>query len=134
MEFIRSRKPALSLDMAPLVDVVFQLLIFFMLTSSFLSPSMRLNLPKAVTRDKRDGEGVVVTIARDGNFFVNREPVAKEDLPGTIARGIASAPVKSVDLKGDGDVAYRYFVQAMDAARRAGVSHINIVHEGGGNP
>lgn len=129
MEFIRSRKPALSLDMAPLIDVVFQLLIFFMLSSSFLSPAMRLNLPKAFTQDTREAQRLVVTIDRDGNFFVNREAVNRKDLQVTISRRIAVLTEKSIDLKGDGDVAYRYFVQAMDAARRAGVSHINIVHE-----
>lgn len=134
MEFIRSRKPALSLDMAPLIDVVFQLLIFFMLSSSFLSPAIKLNLPRAFTQDKREGEGVVVTIARDGNFFVNREAAASEDLQGTIARRISALAEKSIDLKGDGDAAYRYFVHAMDAARRAGASRINIVHEGMSSP
>lgn len=134
MEFIRSRRPVLSLDMAPLIDVVFQLLIFFMLSSSFLSPVMKLNLPQAFTRDPRETQRLVVTIDRGGNFFVNREAVAREDLQGTIARRIAALTEKSIDLKGDGDVAYRYFVLAMDAARRAGASRINIVHEGMGSP
>ncbi|OGX39260.1 MAG: hypothetical protein A3G91_00415 [Omnitrophica WOR_2 bacterium RIFCSPLOWO2_12_FULL_50_9] len=134
MEFIRSRKPALSLDMAPLIDVVFQLLIFFMLSSSFLSPVLKLNLPKAMTQDKRENERVVVTITKDGNFFVDRDPVAPEELQGTLGRKIALAPGKFVDLKGDADAAYRHFVHALDAARRAGASHINIVHEGVNNP
>ena len=101
-----------------------------MLSSSFLSPVMKLNLPKAFTQDTRDTQRLVVTIDKDGNFFVNREAVAGEDLRETIARRITALAEKSIDLKGDGDVAYRYFVQAMDAARRAGASHINIVHEG----
>lgn len=134
MEFIRSQKPTLSIDMAPLIDVVFQLLIFFMLSSSFLSPVMKLNLPRAVTQDKRETERVVVIIDKEGNFFINRNPVGQEGLQEAIAREIAVISVKTIDLKGDGDVAYRYFVQAMDAARQAGVSQINIVHEGKSAP
>lgn len=134
MEFIRPKKPTLSLDMAPLIDVVFQLLIFFMLSSSFIAPAMRLNLPKAATRDDRDVEKIVLSIDRSGGYFLNEAKVFSEDLRRGIAAKLSYAKKKSIDLRGDGDVPYRFFVKAMDEARQAGASQINIVHEGESKP
>lgn len=130
MEFIRSKKPSLSIDMAPLIDIVFQLLIFFMLSSSFITPAIKLNLPKAVIQDKRQIERVVVSIDKDGKFYVNQQMTAAEDLTTGIGSHLATAALKSVDLRGDGDASYRYFVQAMDAARQAGATQVNILHGG----
>ena len=130
MEFIRSKKPTLSLDMAPLIDVVFQLLIFFMLSSSFVAPAMRLNLPKAVTQDNREIEKIILSIDSAGGYFLNETRVAPNDLRREIAAKLSSAKKKSIDLRGDKDVSYRFFVKAMDEARQGGASQINIVHQG----
>lgn len=132
MEFIRSKKSTLSLDMAPLIDVVFQLLIFFMLGSSFIRPAIKINLPKAVTQDKRDVERIVVSIDKAGVFFVNKNQVSEENLKNEIQGRISSGTGKSVDLQIDAEVSYRYFIKAFDALRQAGVSQINIAHEGEG--
>lgn len=132
MEFIRSKKSTLSLDMAPLIDVVFQLLIFFMLGSSFIRPAIKINLPKAVTQDKRDVERIVVSIDKAGVFFVNKNQVSEENLKNEIQSRISSGTGKSVDLQIDAEVSYRYFIKAFDAIRQAGVSQINIAHEGEG--
>jgi len=131
MDFIRSKKSSMAIDMTPLIDVVFQLLVFFMLSSSFITPIIKLNLPKAVTQDKRDAQRVVVTIDKDGNFFVNRTPVSGAGLIAAIEAQLISASRKSVDLRGDGETPYKYFVKAMDCARQAGASQVNVVHGGG---
>ena len=132
MEFIRSQKQSLSLDMAPLIDVVFQLLIFFMLSSSFIAPAINLNLPRDVIKDDRKIERTLVTIDKDGNFYVNKKAVTGGNLTAMIEDALFVAKKKSVDLRGDGEIPYRYFVEALDAARRAGATQVNIVHQGEG--
>lgn len=129
MDFVRVKKPALSLDMAPLIDVVFQLLIFFMLSSSFLVPAMKLSLPKAVEHDQKVPEQIVVSIDKEGQIFLNKESLAMEALTGEIQARLAASDEKSVHIRGDQEMAYKYFVEVMDAARKGGAVQINIMHE-----
>lgn len=129
MEFIRPKKPNLSLDMAPLIDVVFQLLIFFMLTSSFSNPSLRLDLPKAVHKDLKEPERIVISVDKWGNIAVNTDSVSMKDLSSHLATKLSSDSNKAVHLRGDQEMPYRLFVEVMDRARQAGARQINIVHQ-----
>lgn len=129
MEFLRPKRPSLSLDMAPLIDIVFQLLIFFMLSSSFLNPALKLSLPKAQIHDVRESEHVVVSVDQKGNVFVNRAQVGMVSLKTELSRAIAQNPKRSVHIRGDQEMPYKYFVQVMDSARQAGAKQVNIIHE-----
>ncbi|MBI1977395.1 MAG: biopolymer transporter ExbD [Candidatus Omnitrophica bacterium] len=129
MEFLRPKRPSLSLDLAPLIDVVFQLLIFFMLSSSFLNPALKLSLPRATIHDSKVPQHIVVSIDQAGNVFVNRVQVQMADLKTQLERRISQDSKKSVHIRGDKEMPYKYFVQVMDFARQAGAKQVNIVHE-----
>lgn len=129
MEFIRPKKVGLSLDMAPLIDIVFQLLIFFMLSSSFLTPALKLDLPKAVKIDREEPEQVIVSIEKDGSVFLNTKRTSFERLSSDLERELRPHPKKAVHLRGDREMPYEFFVRAMDAAKQAKASQILIVHE-----
>lgn len=130
MEFIRPKRASLSLDMAPLIDVVFQLLIFFMLASSFLTPMLNLTLPTANAQDKPQTERLIVSVDKSGQIFVNAEPVSLDTLQEALARRLSREPTGAVHLRGDEDMPYKLFVQIMDTARQAGARQINILHQG----
>lgn len=129
MEFVRSKKVRLSLDMAPLIDIVFQLLIFFMLSSSFLSPSLKLNLPQASRQDQRESENLVVSVDKEGSVFINTFKTSMAELRGEIQNRLKADPEKSLHIRGDQNMPYKYFVEVMDLARQAGANKIHIVHE-----
>ena len=130
MEFIRPKKTSLALDMAPLIDIVFQLLIFFMLSSSFLVPSMKLTLPKAVQHDEKIPEQVVVSVDKDGAVYLNTVKTSMDELKSALAlQWEHGATDKSVHIRGDQDMAYKYFVEVMNIARQAGARQVNIMHE-----
>lgn len=132
MEFIRPKKSQMSLDMAPLIDVVFQLLIFFMLTSSFANPVLQLKLPKAEKFDAKESRRIVVSVDRAGTLFINSVQTSLERLKGELAFKLAGDSRKAVDIQGDAGMAYGLFVQIMDLARQAGARQVNIAHETGG--
>ena len=115
--------------MTPMIDIVFQLLIFFMLSSSFLTPAMKLNLPKAVTGNTTDPQKLVLSVDKDGKVFLNTEPIALEQIESVLQKRFESDSRKAIHLRGDKDMPYRYFVEVMDKAREAGARQINIVHE-----
>ena len=129
MEFLRPKRPSLSLDMAPLIDIVFQLLIFFMLSSSFLNPALKLSLPKAQIHDSKVPEQIVVSIDQRGRVFVNRVEVQMATLKSQLEAKLARSVKPSVHIRGDQEMAYKYFVQVMDSARQAGATQVNIIHE-----
>lgn len=129
VEFLRPKKTSLSLDMAPLIDIVFQLLIFFMLSSSFVSPALKLNLPKAVKQDPMESEHIVVSIDKIGNTFVNTISVSLTDLKTRLESLLEKDFKKAIHVKGDQEMPYKFFVEVMDTARQAGARQINVVHE-----
>lgn len=129
MELIRPRKCKLSLDMAPLIDVVFQLLIFFMLTSAFSQPAINIRLPQAVTKDQKNQERIVLLIQKNGQILINGAPADPNTLKKRLEPLIQASANKAVHIKADETTPYKYFVEAMDAARQAGATQVNVVHE-----
>lgn len=129
MEFIRPKKAGLSIDMTPMIDIVFQLLIFFMLSSSFLTPALKMNLPKADSNQAQEQQQIIVSIDREGHFFVNQEKVNQGQLREKLSPLVSASEKKAVFVRGDADMPYKYFVAAMDSARKAGATQVNVVHD-----
>src|SRR6056297_791439 len=75
-----------EIDLTPLIDVVFILLIFFFITSTFIQPSLPVNLAKAAsaTASAERKEQLVITIDEAGLFFYNDVPLAKENIPSLL--------------------------------------------------
>lgn len=115
--------------MAPLIDIVFQLLIFFMLTSAFTNPAMKLDLPKASTKDDNKTEQIVISISQTGKIMLNTTPVTLETLGYSLSALLKNEPSKAIHLQGEAQMPYEYFVQVMDIARQTGAKQILIVHE-----
>lgn len=128
MDLLRARKSKLHLDLTPLIDVVFQLLVFFMLTSVFVHPSMKMVLPRASNEETEPGQRVMIRMGSDGQVMVNDRVVAMEHLSRELALLLQTDPWP-VHLHGDKEMPYQYFVQVMGMARRAGAQQIHIVHQ-----
>jgi biopolymer transport protein ExbD len=129
MDFIRPKRASARLDLTPLIDVVFQLLVFFMLTSSFAHPAMKLMLPTASARETIDPQQLVVSVDRDGKVFVNTDLVEIDALKRVLEQKLAGMEKKQVNFRGDGQMHYQRFVQVMDIAKQAGAKQLNIVHQ-----
>lgn len=127
--FPRPRRPGLALDLAPLIDVVFQLLVFFMLSSSFLNPALSLTLPKASGEARPDPPPLVVSVDDTGAIYINQEAVADEAFEETLTVRLAEGKNHTVNFRGDRAMAYERFVDLMARAREAGASQFNIVHQ-----
>ncbi|HEX8199239.1 MAG TPA: biopolymer transporter ExbD, partial [Isosphaeraceae bacterium] len=107
---------------------VFQLLIFFMLSSSFMTPMIRLTLPQAATEDPSGAQEILVTVDAQGHFFLNTQPIAPQDLAAGLRPLIARSRHKVVTFRGDETMRYEWFVRALDAARSGGAVDIDIAH------
>ena len=114
-----------QLDIAPLIDVVFQLLIFFMLTSNFvIQPGIKVHLPKAITSEVMSGENFVVTLTGQDLLFLNEKPITINELVARLKEAASSD--KSLLLKADTSASLGRVVEIWDLCRELGVSQINI--------
>lgn len=129
VEFLRTKRPAMALDLAPLIDVVFLLLVFFMLTSSFLPPALAVDLPVAGNEESAPAEPVVLVIASDGGISLNGEAVTLEALAGRLALALQESESKALHVRGDRAASYGIFLEVMDVAKAAGASRLHLVHE-----
>jgi biopolymer transport protein ExbD len=114
-----------QLDIAPLIDVVFLLLIFFMLTSNFVvQPGIRVNLPKAISSEVIRSENLIVTLTGQDLMFLNDEPVTVQELIPRIHQ--AAQENKTVLLKADTNASLGRVVEIWDLCRESGIPQINI--------
>ena len=119
-------EPGLSqIDIAPLIDMVFQLLIFFMLTSPFIfQPGIKVNLPKAVTSEVIQEESLVITISSENLIYINEKLVTTDELK-TKLKAI-SHDKKPLLIKADRRASLGKVVEVWDLCRELGISQINI--------
>ena len=128
--FVRPKRPTLSLDMAPLIDVVFQLLIFFMLSSSFNMPQLSLTLPRADgSPDPAGPMPLVVSVGEDGSVFINQEPIERSTFKARLREHVEETKDNRVFIRMDGQRPYEDFVDFMKEARDAGATQLQIIYE-----
>lgn len=122
MHFRRRLSPNANVDLIPMIDVVFQLVVFFMVSSTFvMTPGIALDLPESTSSEPVVLNRLVVTVASPDEIYLNRERVALSALDerlGAIAGG-TDDPM-SVVIEGDRSVPYETLVSVLDVLRRNG--------------
>jgi len=125
MQFRIKRYIRPVINIASLVDVLFLLLIFFMVTSAFVEqPNIKLELPSTKHSEVSKIENNVLTIARDGQLFLQDRPVDKKNLEKELRRVILDTGEEVLVLKADKEVSYGIVVDIMDNARGAGFKKV----------
>ncbi len=111
-----------------MIDVVFFLLVFFMVASLAMSVhrGLPVGLPPAVTGRPARDDRVTVTVDREGRLYVDREPTTREALEDRLRARLAGRPDLAVTIAADGDVVHRRVVEVVDAARAAGAHRLAI--------
>ena len=114
-----------EIDIAPLIDMIFQLLIFFMLTSSFvIQPGIKINLPKALTSEVVKTENIEIVISSENVTYLNGKVVTAAELKKLLA--LAAKRKQPVLIKSDKRAYLGRVVEIWDACRDLGITQINI--------
>lgn len=120
MEFEGRKKVATQLNITPLIDIVFLLLIFFMLSSHFVTqPGIKITLPSAVTAKLHPEEDIIIFITEDNDLYLNNEEVNVDTLLDKLRSKVRSAKKKSVIIKADEKIDLGLAVKVMDIAKQA---------------
>ncbi len=115
------------LDIAPLIDIVFLLLVFFMLTSTFLVPeAIELELPESKTAIATEIQPVIVSLNRAGLLALNGENITLEELQQAIKPLLSSSDDTSITLKSDARTEVQTLLEVMDEIRAAGGTNVGL--------
>ena len=128
MHFERPKKQEIGLDMTPVIDTVFNLLIFFALSFNFgITPGIQVKLPPAKADViKHDKKEVIVVVTRDGSIFLEQKRTTLDALLEEFKGIRKDSPDVSVIIQGDEDALYGKVVRIMDFAKRAGITKIAV--------
>ena len=127
---VTHEKIIIALNMTPLIDCVLQLLIFFMLSSSFvLQTGIHVDLPRARAPRLQEEQDIIITITRSNEIFINDEKMSIEQLPISLLEKVTKAKNKTVLIKPDKRVETGKLVEVMGIAKSVGVESLGIVTE-----
>ena len=127
----RAKKDVASeVNLTPMLDVVFIMLIFFIVTASFVKEAgIDVTRPQASTATRKERGNILIAITANDQIWMNRRQVDPRALRANIERMHAENPQGSVVVQADKDAKTGLLVKVMDAARLAGVKDVSLAAE-----
>jgi len=115
------------LDIAPLIDIVFLLLVFFMLTSTFMVPeAVELELPESKSANVTEVTPIIISLNQTGKLALNGESIKLEQLQQAIKPLIAQNVEAAITLKSDARTEVQLLLKVMDEIRAAGGTNVGL--------
>lgn len=130
MRYQRSKPtPSLGLDLTPMVDVMTTLLIFFLMTTTFLvvQPGFAVQPPQASAGAPQPPENITVLVASDGRLAVGDRAISLQELTALVAAKNHVQPV--IFIKADKDTSHGRVVEVIDSVKKGGAARISIAVE-----
>jgi len=120
-----------DINLTPLIDVVFLLLIFFMVSTTFTRESeITVDLPEStVSQTEREDEPLEIIIDAQGRYFVNQKPVINkklETLIGALRKELEASGATALVINADAQTPHQFVITAMDAARHLGIEKLSL--------
>ena len=124
----RRRKPDVFLEITPLIDVVFLLLIFFMVSTTFVNVDTGINiiLPESNVETVFEDREIVISINAKQQIYINREKVKLENFHKVLAAKLKKTGKENVIIKGDRTLPYELVVDIMTLSKNAGAKELDI--------
>jgi biopolymer transport protein ExbD len=122
MQFMTKTRRRVIINITSLIDVLFLLLIFFIVSSTFLEqPGMKLDLPKTTRKEALRIEGYTLFLMSDESMYLNENPITLDKLPETLKAIAPEVEERGLILKADESVRYGIVVEVMDIAKQSGI-------------
>lgn len=116
-----------EIDMTPMLDIVFIMLIFFIVTTSFVKPSgLDYNKPEASQATKKPSANIFIGISNAGVIMMENRQVDIERVTANVERMLAEAPEAAVLIQADVEAKHGLVVKVMDGVKAAGIDKISV--------
>ncbi|KPK89985.1 hypothetical protein AMJ80_09005 [bacterium SM23_31] len=127
MQLKKRKSRKILINITSLIDVLFLLIIFFMVSSTFVEkPGMDLELPESETSTLREIKDLVLQIQADETMFLNNKPVEWSNVKDFLDQEYQQNPEAALILKADKEVKHGSVVQVMDIAKQVGIKRLII--------
>jgi biopolymer transport protein ExbD len=127
MQFKEEKKKSIGINITSLIDVMFILIIFFMVSSSFVEqPGMKLDLPATKSQEVARVDNLILYVSENGDIFLNERPVSMDSLALVIESSIPNIKEKTLVLKADKAAQHGVIVRIMDIAKQSGLEKLVI--------
>jgi biopolymer transport protein ExbD len=127
MKLLEKSPRKIGINLTPLIDVLFILIIFFTVSSTFLEqPGIELKLPEAESSQSHTAQKIIIYVDKDENLFLNDDSVTIENLVESVESLISAQTDKSVVLHADQQVPHGIIINIMDRLRKQGIYKIVI--------
>jgi len=123
-QFIQKRKPIeAGIDLTPLIDVVFQLLIFLLVSSYFVKPERKVDLPSGGLSRTEEVEPLahVLTISADNVLTLNAQPLQREELVAAFEQLVEAGQSQRLEIRGDQQADLGLFIEVLEYSKAAGI-------------
>lgn len=121
-------RPKARIDMVPMIDMIFLLLVFFIyaMLSMAVHRALPVKLPTSATAPKDTRVSLFVTVDASGAIFLDREPVSLEQLGDALKRRSGSTTDPGVQLFADNRITYQTLYQVIDQIKQAGIDRLSL--------
>ena len=120
-----------EINLTPMLDVVFIMLIFFIVTATFIKEAgIQVDRPEAVTADPQEDAAILIAISANDEIWIDRQERDPRAVRGIIERLHAENPKGSIVIQADEGSTHEMLVVVMEAAKQAGVTNVAIASEG----
>ena len=126
LDLFPSKKKRFEIDMAPLIDVVFLLLIFFMLTFAIQGQGLAISLPEGEETQKEEKD-IILKIDRNNNLHLNDQQIEIDSLKSILSEELLGRADKLVVIDSAPRVKYDLFARVLDISREAGAENFSII-------
>ena len=126
LDLFPSRRKPFQIDMAPLIDVVFLLLIFFMLTFAIQGQGLAISLPEGEETEKVEKD-IIVKIDHNNKIYLNDRQIEIDSLGAALGEDLMRRSDKMVVIDSAPRVKYELFAQVLDVSRGAGAENFSII-------
>ena len=116
-------------DMTPMIDMIFLLLIFFLLTSTLAKPVITVELPESEITDTRAEQEIVVSVDSGSRLFLKDVQYSEEELQIELTRIYAGRATDEIFIQADEKVDFGYIVRVMDICRESGAVELSFIVE-----
>jgi len=132
MHFETTRKRMVLFSPISLTDIVLLLLIFFLLSSTFIvQPGIKVKLPKAASGQQEDSDKIYLTVTKRETIYLNQKKVGRDELGAKLRQLLAENPERVVVIRADKDLSLEATIRVIDTAKLAGAEKFVIATERG---